>query len=162
MTLQAEIYKKRPFDVPEEEVFLNVLRTHGVLSNATERFFKAFGLSIATYNVLRILAGAGDEGRTCSEIGQHMVTRVPDVTRLVDRLERSGLVKRTRGREDKRVVRVAITTRAGELLTRVATPLRDLHEQNLGHLTPQEVAELNRLLVRARERLLSSGVAAIG
>src|SRR5690242_9245315 len=94
--LAAEIGKRRPFELPEQEAYLNLLRTMSFLSADGERMLKEHGLSEATYNILRILRGAGDAGRPSGEIGRDMITRVPDVTRLVDRLEKMGLATRCR------------------------------------------------------------------
>jgi DNA-binding MarR family transcriptional regulator len=148
--LQEEIHKKHPFEHPEDEAFLNLLRTHSVLFSATERFLRTNDLSMATYNVLRILRAAGAEGRSCSAIGDDMVARVPDVTRLVDRLERLGFVTRGRGQEDRRVVRVVITQAGTELLAKVDRPLIDLYKGLFKHMTRGELDQLSALLCKAR------------
>jgi DNA-binding MarR family transcriptional regulator len=149
--LQRELNKKNAFDVPEQEVFLNLLRTTSLMENIAERFFRVHGLSIATYNVLRILRSAGKDGKTCSQVGEDMVARVPDVTRLVDRLEEAGMVKRARERDDRRVVRVTLTPKGLELLTKLDEPVVELHRQQLGHMSKAELTELSRLLERSRE-----------
>src|SRR5437867_12720314 len=108
--LKDEIKKKKPFDNPAEEAYLNLLRTTTMLAADFERLFKQAGLSEPQYNVLRILRGAGGGGTglglPCLEIASRMITRVPDITRLVDRLEAAGLVERSRTSEDRRVVLV--------------------------------------------------------
>ena len=86
-TLQAELKKRDPFDSLEQEAFLNLLRTTDQLNCEFTRLFMAHGLSGPQYNVLRILRGAGEEGLPCLEIASQMITRMPDITRLVDRLE---------------------------------------------------------------------------
>jgi DNA-binding MarR family transcriptional regulator len=151
--LARELKKRRDFDLPEEEAFLNILRTGIALAGPFEAVFKEFGLSEATYNVLRILRGAGDRGRMCSEISEHMVARVPDVTRLVDRLESMGLAERRRCSEDRRAVYVAITPKGIEAANALDTPVRRLHKAQLSHLTKAELGTLNKLLVKARERV---------
>lgn len=152
--LQQELGKRRPFDVPEQEAYLNLVRTHGHLSAAFDRLFEAHGLSPSGFNILRILRGAREagieHGRACHEVGEQMVARVPDVTRLVDRLEKAGLVARHRCTKDRRVVYVAITEAGLELLARLDGPTVALHRAQLGHMTPAELAELSRLLVLAR------------
>lgn len=148
--LAREIGKKRPFEVPEQEAFLNLFRTASVLQGPFEVLLRERGLSGAGYNALRILRGAGEEGRACHEIGCQMVARVPDVTRLVDRLERAGLVERRRSAADRRVVMVAITGAGLELLASLDEPMTRLHREGLGHLSVSELEELNRLLVKAR------------
>lgn len=149
--LQRELNKKNCFDLPEQEVFLSLLRTTSLLENVAERFFREYGLSIATYNVLRILRAAGNDGKTCSQIGEDMVARVPDVTRLVDRLEEAGFVKRARERDDRRVVRVTLMPQGLEVVDKLDGPVLELHRLQLGHLTKSELSELTRLLERARE-----------
>jgi len=148
--LQHEIGKKKPFDVPEVEAGLNLIRTVSALADDFETLFREHGISGAAYNVLRILRGAGPNGRMCHQIGTDMITRVPDVTRLVDRLERAGLAQRRRCDKDRRVVHVKITTKGLEVLARLDRPTVELHRRQLGHLTRAELAELNRLLVKAR------------
>src|SRR5687768_2500119 len=151
MTLKDEIKKRNPFTHPEEEVYLNLLRTGTALFVDFERLFKDAGLSEPQYNVLRILRGAGGDGLPSTEIAGRMITRVPDITRLVDRLESAGLVERSRTAEDRRVVIVKVTRKALDLLASLDGPLLELHRSQLGHLTRAELAEFNRLLVKARE-----------
>lgn len=149
--LAREIYKRGPFESPAQEAFLNLLRSGSLLGSDFDRLFKRHGLSAATYNALRILRGAGDEGRRCNEIGDHMVAMVPDVTRLIDRLDEAGLAKRTRGGEDRRVVNVRITPAGLALLKKLDQPVMDLHERQLGHMSRKELETLNRLLCKMRE-----------
>ncbi len=149
-SLREEIHKKTAFESPQQEAALNVLRTATVVAAGFERLFKSFGLSMATYNVLRILRGAGVSGRMCHEIAEHMVTRVPDVTRLVDRLERAGLATRERCAKDRRIVHVRISGAGQEMLARLDRPVHELHLAQLGHMSVEELDRLNTLLVRAR------------
>jgi DNA-binding MarR family transcriptional regulator len=147
--LQEEIGKKNPFDSLEQETTLNLYRTMDHLQQESCRLFQEHGLSGPQYNVLRILRGRG-EGRSCCEIAADMITRTPDITRLVDRLEQAGLVKRRRDPEDRRIVRVQITAAGLELLSRLDRPILELHKRQLAHLSRAELTELNRLLVKAR------------
>lgn len=152
-TLQTQLKKKSPFEVPQEEVHLNIQRTSGVLLGPVLKLLKRHGLSPPLYNILRILRGVGSGGLPCSQIGEHMVTRVPDVTRLVDRLEQAGRVKRSRSREDRRVVTIILTASGKQLVEKLDEPMADLHRETLGHLTKKEMADLNRLLLKARRPL---------
>jgi DNA-binding MarR family transcriptional regulator len=147
--LQSELKKRGPFATAEEEVSLNLARTGDVLQAGFARLFKGHGISSPLYNVLRILRG---EGRPlpCLEVAGRMVTRLPDITRLVDRLEAMGLVRRSRIEEDRRVVLIAITDAGLALLAALDAPVAELHKAQLGHLSPDELATLNRLLVKAR------------
>src|SRR3954470_11314363 len=111
--LQHEIGKRKAFDCLEQEAFLNLLRTQEKLSEGVGEVLKASGLSPTQYNALRILRGAGaccgETGIACREVADRMVTRDPDLTRLFDRLEKRGLITRTRASTDRRVVKTAIT-----------------------------------------------------
>lgn len=155
--LATEIKKRRPFDSPAEEAFLNLLRTQAALAGPSEQLFKQFGISPAKYNILRILRGAGRTGESGKhglpslEIAGRMITRVPDITRLVDGLIKDGLVARTRCAEDRRIVYVGITSRGLDLLQNLDAPLAELNRNLLGHLSKDELGELNRLLVKARK-----------
>jgi len=151
--LQQEIKQKRPFASPEIEVYLNLARTYGVHGCAMERFFKSYGVSSAGYNILRILRGAkreGDGELPTLEVAERLVSPVPDITRLIDRLVRDGLVTRLRGDEDRRVVYVTITSKAQALLRKIDKPLLEHHRSGLGHMTQAELKELTRLLEKAR------------
>jgi DNA-binding MarR family transcriptional regulator len=148
--LQKEIGKKKTFESLEQETALNLLRTMDHLQQDFGRLFQEHGLSGPQYNVLRILRGHGGDGLSCCEIGAEMITRMSDITRLVDRLEESGWVERSRDREDRRVVRVKITAEGLALLNRLDRPVEDLHKRQFGHFSRAELAELNRLLVKAR------------
>ena len=154
-TLQHEIGKKKPFDSAEQETFLNVIRTASVLSSAFQKLFREYKLSESTYNALRIMRGDGDDPvnkgtRTCSQIGDQLIAQVPDVTRLIDRLEQLGFAERIRCDEDRRVVHVRITQKGLDVLALLDEPLMRLHHAQLGHMSREELAELSRLLVKAR------------
>jgi DNA-binding MarR family transcriptional regulator len=150
-SLQEAIRKRHPFDCPEQEACLNLWRTHDHITSEFCRLLAGHGISGPQYNVLRILRGWGGEGLPCQEIAAQMVTRMPDITRLVDRLEQAGLVERARTDRDRRVVLVRITDAGLEMLGRLDEPTGELHRKVLGHLTRQELADLNRLLVKARQ-----------
>jgi DNA-binding MarR family transcriptional regulator len=150
VSLKDEIKKKKPFEHPSEEAYLNLLRTTGALFADFERVFKACGLSEPQYNVFRILRGAGGDGLPSTEIASRMITRVPDVTRLVDRLEAAGLVERHRTPEDRRVVLVKITAKALKALADLDEPLAQTNRRLMAHMTRKELEELSRLLVKLR------------
>ena len=149
-TLQREIKKNRPFELPEQEAMLNILRTADQLQIRFARLFRRFGLTPQQYNILRILRG---EGRALPilEIAARMITVVPGITGLIDRLESASLVERKRCDQDRRVIYVAIAPRALEMLSEIDEPLCELHKKTLGHLTADELAALTRLLEKARQ-----------
>jgi DNA-binding MarR family transcriptional regulator len=150
--LADEIRMTKPFRLPELEAYLNLARTYDQLHGEFNEVFREHGLTQQQYNVLRILRGAGEEGLPSLEVAHRMVTRVPDITRLVDRMERSGLVVRQRCDRDRRVVRIRLTDRGRELADRLEEPTDDFHRRQLGHLSPDELETLNRLLEKIRDR----------
>lgn len=151
-SIQAEIKQRKPFACREEELFLNLLRTWDQLMRGVTEVLKPADLSPTQYNVLRILRGAGAEGLACGEISERMVTRDPDITRLLDRLEKRGLVMRSREKADRRVVTARIAPDGLELLKRLDEDVTRLHKAQLGHLDAKAQESLIRLLEQAREK----------
>jgi DNA-binding MarR family transcriptional regulator len=150
--LQAEIKKRKPFESLEVEATLNLLRTSDQIQIRFARLFRAHGLTPSQYNILRILRGEG-KPLPSLEIAARMIAVVPAITGLIDRLEKLGFVTRRRCESDRRIVFVAITAPALELLSRLDEPLMSLHRKLLGHLSRHELKELVRLLEKAREPL---------
>ncbi|MBX3321616.1 MAG: MarR family transcriptional regulator [Phycisphaeraceae bacterium] len=148
--LAAEIGKKEPFEHAEQEAFLNLMRTVSILEADFKSLFRKHGLSSTTYNLLRILRGHKPHGLRCTQIKCELVSRVPDITRLVDRLEESGLVRRAADPKDARAVVIHITPKGYRVLEKLDEPVTNLHRRQLGHLSPQELAALNDLLAKAR------------
>jgi DNA-binding MarR family transcriptional regulator len=122
----AEIHQSKPFATTEEELLVSLLRTTDLLEERFDRLVKPFGISMTQYNVLRILRGAGPGGRTCGEIGERLIAREPDVTRLLERLEKAGFLARTRDTSDRRVVVTRITPAGIKLLSDLDKPMREL------------------------------------
>jgi DNA-binding MarR family transcriptional regulator len=131
-------------------VTLELVRTTDLLSRGLSAVLKTEDLSAPQYNVLRILRGA-PEGLTCGEIGNRMITRDPDITRLLDRLERRGLISRARDTKDRRVVLTRITPQGLEALSRLDVPVREAHRRQLGHLGRERLQALTELLRVCRE-----------
>ena len=121
-----EIHQTRAFATIEEELLVSLLRTTDVLHERFEAMIRPFNISMTQYNVLRILRGAEPGGRTCGEIGERMIAREPDVTRLLERLEKAGLIRRTRDSKDRRVVVTRITNSGLKLLDELEPKLREL------------------------------------
>ncbi len=134
----------------EEVAFLELLRTTDQLSRRLAQVLKAEELSPTQYNVLRILRGA-PEGLACGEIGDRMITRDPDITRLLDRLEKRKLITRWRDATDRRVVLARITGEGLKTLARLDQPIVEMHRGLLGHLGRRRLGELCRLLGIARQ-----------
>jgi len=153
-SLQHELKKKKPFDLPEQEALLNLLRTADQLQIRFARLFRRFGLTPQQYNILRILRGEG-KPLPILEIASRMITVVPGITGLIDRLEVAELVNRKRCENDRRVVYVCISDKALELLGEIDEPLNELHKSLLGHLDSHDLTTLSQLLERAREPLVA-------
>ena len=150
--LQQELKKKQPFDVLEQEAYLNILRTNDQFQNRFGKLFREFGVTSSQYNVLRILRGEG-QPMPCLEIADRMVQVVPAITGLLDRLELQGLIRRERCTVDRRVVYIDLTEKAVDLLSRMDRPVIGLHKALMGHLSVTELKDLTRLLEKARMSL---------
>jgi DNA-binding MarR family transcriptional regulator len=149
--LQAEIRQTRPFALIEEEAALNIIRTAEVLQRFITEFLRPFDLSPVQYNVLRILRGAGAAGATCSQIGERLLTRDPDITRLLDRMQARALIERERSSEDRRVVITRISGTGLALVDRIDQPLRSMNKRKLGKFGREALADLIAGLERIRE-----------
>jgi len=149
--LADEIRQTKPFSSLEEEAILGIQRTASVLEQAVAEALRPWRLSSTQYNVLRILRGAGAGGLACQEIAGRMVTRDPDVTRLLDRLEARGLIARSRSREDRRVVVGRISPAGRRLLASADPSIAGLPERLLGHLGERRTRLLVELLERVRK-----------
>ena len=149
--LRLDLRQAKPFRSLEEEAFLNLARTASELGDSLELLLKTYGISAAQYNVLRILRGAGPAGLCRNEIRDRLVARMPDVTRLLDRLEALGYVRRQRDTDDRRQVATFLTDVGADLLARLDVPIETTHKQQLQHLTADELRTLIALTTRARQ-----------
>jgi len=140
---------RRRAECPEEAAFLDLLRTCDLLSRGPAQVLKTEDLSATQYNVLRILRGS-PEGLPCGEIGSRMITRDPDITRLLDRLEKRELISRCRETKDRRMVMARITPGGLKLLARLDVPVQEAHRKQLGHLGRERLRALTELLYVAR------------
>jgi DNA-binding MarR family transcriptional regulator len=148
--LQEEIKQKKPFESLAQEVVLNVMRTAASFRKGVSETLKPFELTAPQYNILRILRGAPEDGLPCSEVGERLVSQDPDVTRLLDRLEKRGLVTRGRSLTDRRVVNARITSAGTSLADQLDGPINTVHESQLGHMKKKRLRELIELLEKAR------------
>lgn len=149
--LQAELKQTRPFARIEEEAVLNVMRTAEVIERVLSDFLKGFDLSPVQYNVLRILRGAEPAGASCSQIGERLLTRDPDITRLLDRMESRGWIMRERSREDRRAVITRISETGMQLVNRIDQPIEAMNQSRMGGLDRSDLAALVTTLERVRE-----------
>jgi DNA-binding MarR family transcriptional regulator len=150
-SLQSEIKQTVPFRSLEEEAHLSIIRTADQLMHTGALVLKEHGLTSTQYNVLRILRGAGAEGLPSGEVADRMITREPDITRLLDRMEGRGWVHRRRDPDDRRVMRVWITLAGRELTDRLDGPVAKQLQASLSHLGDARLAQLSDLLGTVRE-----------
>ncbi|MGO9405553.1 MAG: MarR family winged helix-turn-helix transcriptional regulator [Terriglobales bacterium] len=150
-TTEAE-HKRRRVGCPEEAAFLELARTTDMLSRGPIEVLKTEGLSGTQYNVLRILRGA-PEGLLCGEIASRMITRDPDITRLLDRLEKRELISRCREAKDRRTVMARISAEGLKLLARLDEPVQAAHRKQLGHLGRERLRALTELLRVTRSQV---------
>jgi len=149
--LKQEIKQTRPFASLEQEVYIGLRLTAQLMDEPWGRYLrKTEGISPSQYNLLRILRGAGVDGRTMGEISERMINRDPDVTRLADRTVKLGLARRDRDETDRRVVKLFITQRGMDMLERLDDQVEVFVKQVLGGLGPKRLKELRELLDAAR------------
>jgi DNA-binding MarR family transcriptional regulator len=150
--LRDELRQARPFRSLQQEAQLNVVRTAAVLLDRLEQVMKQGGITVAQYNVLRILHGAEPDGLCRNEIRDRMVTRMPDMTRLLDRMEEAGLVARARESQDRRMVNTRLTTKGRRLLQELEPEVDAEHQRRFGHVSDEDSRRLIALLTSVRQR----------
>lgn len=148
--LRSEIRQTRPFASLPQEAYLSLGRTWARLEHELGEALKPFGVTPTQYNVLRILKGAGGKGLCRSEIMDRMIARVPDATRLLDRMEVAGLIARARDAEDRRFVTTRITDEGSRLVTEAEGPVIALHGNQFGGVEEHDLRQLVRTLERVR------------
>jgi DNA-binding MarR family transcriptional regulator len=149
--LRDEIKQTQPFGSLEQEAYLSLGRTWSLLEHTVTEALNPHGITPTQYNVLRILRGAGDKGLCRSEVMERMIARVPDATRLLDRLEDAGLILRERSREDRRFVSTHITEEGLELLAELDGVVQDLHHRQFAAVDPEGLRMLIDVLERTRQ-----------
>ncbi|MFC6592656.1 MarR family winged helix-turn-helix transcriptional regulator [Deinococcus lacus] len=152
-TLQQELMQTRPWELPEETM-VQLLRTHTLLTTPFEKLMREHGLTLTQYNVLRILRGAGPAGLGRNELRSRMIDRSPDVSRVVERMERAGLVERQRSSIDRRLIPIRLTPRGLRVVDSLDQPLREMQSGTVGQLREGDLMELCRLLTLLRQPLL--------
>jgi DNA-binding MarR family transcriptional regulator len=148
--LASELKQTKPFASSVQEAVLSIKRTAALLELRHAELLRPFGVTPTQYNVLRILRGAGPEGLPRCDVQARLVAPVADTTRLLDRLERMGLVARVRSTEDRRVVTSRITARGLTMLEKVAAPLRELEEKEVGQVSETRLRALISVLDEVR------------
>lgn len=150
--LQLEIKQTKPFGSVEEEAHLSLIRTAACLSHTFGEALKEHGITSTQYNALRVLRGAGQAGLCRNEVRDRLVARVPDATRLLDRLEKLGLIERERGETDRRYVTTRITRAGLRLLAELDEPVAAMHRRQLAHMSKDDLRTLVSILDRIRGR----------
>lgn len=143
---RTRITSNRRFDSLEQEVFLNLWRAYDRLHMVEEELFSRFELSPQQYNLLRLMRADYPERVPTLALAQRLVSRAPDITRMLDKLEERGLIERERPPENRRTVLVGITEAGLKLLDDIAEPLKECHQRQLGHLSAKELQQLSALL----------------
>jgi DNA-binding MarR family transcriptional regulator len=150
--LQKELKQTKPFASREEEVYLNIQLTAERLWWGINETLKQADLTHTQYNVLRILRGSGQEGASCTEISERLVTKDSDITRLLNRLEARELISRSRETKDRRIIITRITGDGLRLLASLDKPVERCHRRHLGHLGDKQLATLSKLLEAVRSK----------
>lgn len=149
-SLREEISQTAPFRSLEQEAIVSLVRTAARLVDSMDTMLRCSDLGTAQYNVLRILRGAEPDGICRNALRDRMVTRMPDMTRLLDRMEEGGLVRRCRDSEDRRMVMTHITDAGRRLVDDLDEPIEELHQRLLGHMSDAQLRMLIDLLAQAR------------
>jgi len=152
ISLRDEIKQTKPFTSLEQEAQLNIVRTGAVLLDDAEQLFRPYGITATQFNVLRILRGAEPGGLCRNELRDRMLTRMPDMTRLLDRMEDAGLVARAREDEDRRMVRSRITGAGLTLLAELDGVVMAEHKRRFQHVDAQQLRTLIEILTTIRQK----------
>jgi DNA-binding MarR family transcriptional regulator len=148
--LKQELKQEKPFRSLHQEAELNLVRTANLLTDNFERMLKPYAITGTQYNVLRILRGAEPDGLCRNEVSGRLLNRMPDATRLLDRMEEAGLVTRTRSTEDRRLVKTQITKKGRDLVDSLDEVVERQHHKQLGHMSEKQLRSLIELLTTAR------------
>lgn len=148
--LREEIRQNKPFNSLQQEASLNLYRTANVVTDSFEQMLKPYGITGTQYNVLRILRGAEPRGLCRNEVRERLLSRMPDATRLLDRMEEAGLVSRSRDGEDRRLVSTQLTKQGRRLVDELDDVVAREHQRRFGHLSEQQLRTLIKLLTVVR------------
>ena len=136
----------------ENHLFVALLKAADALGQEAEQLVRTVGLTGTQYNVLRILRGSEPEGLACREVGERMISHDPDITRLLDRMEKQGLITRERQTQDRRVIKARITAKGLALLKKLDQPVRELHKRQFRHMSAGQIKTLTDLLEEIQTR----------
>jgi len=147
---ELQIDRRPKFDSLQQEAFLELWRSYDCLKAEEDLVFGEFAISSQQYNALRLLKAAAPDAMAVSALGQRMITRAPDMTRMLDRLEDRNLIARVRRDDNRRVVEVTLTDAGKTLLQEIAEPIKACHQRQLGHLPDSQLKQLIQLLQAVR------------
>jgi DNA-binding MarR family transcriptional regulator len=147
---RKEMKLTEPFFNRKEEVSVSIQLSAEMLKLTVIETLKSASLTPSQYNVLRVLRGAGSTGASVREIGESMINKDSDITRLLDRLEARKLILRERQLDDRRVVKAYITDAGRAVLATLDQPIDECHERQLGHLNEKQLSDLSSLLETVR------------
>jgi DNA-binding MarR family transcriptional regulator len=136
----------------EDQIFVAILKAADSLTQEAEQLLKAGGLTGTQYNVLRILRGAEPDGLLCRGIAERMISRDPDMTRLLDRMEKRGWITRERQKDDRRVIKTRITAEGLKLLKKLDRPVHEMHKNQFRHMPAAQLKQLAELLNEVEKR----------
>ena len=136
----------------EDQLFVAILKAADFLSQEANQLIKAAGLTAAQYNVLRILRGAEPDGLPCRGVAERMISRDPDMTRLLDRMEKHNLITRQRQKDDRRIIKTRVTPEGLKVLKKLDRPVHDLHQRQFHHMTAASLKQLAALLAEVGKR----------
>jgi DNA-binding MarR family transcriptional regulator len=141
-SLQTEIKQSKPFPRPSSEAFLSILRTAAVLEHQLGEVLRPHGITTTQYNVLRILRGAGTQGLCGREVAERLVSKVPDVSRLLDRMDDMGVIQRERDSDDRRHITARISEKGLRLLDETSPALEAAEASRFTRLNPEQIRRL--------------------
>ena len=147
--LRPDVRRRKPS--LQQEAQVNIVRTGNLLADSFERVLKPHGITATQYNALGILRGAGPEGMGRNEVREGLLSRMPDATRLLDRMEKAGLVVRSREGADRRTVTTRITDEGRLLVDKLDRIVEEEHQRQLGNLSEKQTRKLIKLLTLVRE-----------
>ncbi|MEM7052662.1 MAG: MarR family transcriptional regulator [Acidobacteriota bacterium] len=155
-SLREQVGDDPAYSQPTRETYLNLVRTHAALNGEVTQLLQRHGLTEPLYNILRTLLQAGSEGASHGMLGKRMIARDPDITRLVDRLEKKGWAQRQRSSRDRRVVQVVLTDEGRAKIDQVEPIYQELLDRLLGHLSAERLALLDAVLSDLRYPLTAA------
>jgi DNA-binding MarR family transcriptional regulator len=150
-SLREEIKQTKPFASLAHEAHLSVVRTAAIVTDEVEQLLRPYGITGTQYNVLRILRGAEPDGLCRNEVRDRMITRMPDMTRLLDRMEEAGLVQRSRELDDRRMVLTRIAPKGRSLLAELDSVVEQEHHNRFTKLSNDDLRALIQILAKVRE-----------